>query len=271
MVRLAYAALAAMVFEPCAADILRMMAYEFRYNNRTISEIPLVNWVVPGRTNTEAGATAPRLERDLEDQMPLLRINDYRPTNLGQPLALFHHQATEDIVDYSAWSALGLSGIILHVDRLAVMMNTRPVARNTGRLFAFCALIGLFALLHKSKGHDNESISLLLGGIVALHIYLFVDLILLIRADHLADVTRSVPTRAVHRLNVTFARAAALFRQPTAAEVIEADECAICTADISKGVAVLACGHSFHRVCVLRWAEMPDGGTCPICRTEYAS
>ena len=47
-----------------------------------------------------------------------------------------------------------------------------------------------------------------------------------------------------------------------------AAECAICLEQISEQCSqqLLACGHSFHRVCATRWLKGDGHGRCPMCR-----
>jgi len=42
--------------------------------------------------------------------------------------------------------------------------------------------------------------------------------------------------------------------------------CTICCDELKKNQAKLACGHTFHNNCLIRW--LIDHDTCPICRYE---
>lgn len=46
-------------------------------------------------------------------------------------------------------------------------------------------------------------------------------------------------------------------------------QCSICLEDIgSKNVATMACGHTFHVNCILRWNFTDKGDKCPLCRKD---
>ena len=48
-------------------------------------------------------------------------------------------------------------------------------------------------------------------------------------------------------------------------------DCSICYEQIdSKTIETLPCGHMFHRICILTWAnECSHHFSCPYCKTEY--
>ena len=56
----------------------------------------------------------------------------------------------------------------------------------------------------------------------------------------------------------------------TLAEHESGAECSVCLAQMSCGqkVAALACGHTFHRPCILRW--FARSRRCPYCRTSIS-
>ena len=52
-------------------------------------------------------------------------------------------------------------------------------------------------------------------------------------------------------------------------KVIQDAACACCLEDFipASQVAILACGHVFHKVCISRWSRMAT--SCPICRIQF--
>lgn len=46
----------------------------------------------------------------------------------------------------------------------------------------------------------------------------------------------------------------------------EDKECAICREEINEGSFTTACGHTFHRNCLIRWKNINIDATCPLCR-----
>lgn len=52
-------------------------------------------------------------------------------------------------------------------------------------------------------------------------------------------------------------------------EAAPGEVCTICSQELESPAASLACGHSFHRRCILTWTW--DNVTCPNCRQDIGA
>lgn len=46
------------------------------------------------------------------------------------------------------------------------------------------------------------------------------------------------------------------------------NDCSICLESVTENIHKLSCGHSFHRNCYNKWAQMSSRPTCPNCRAQ---
>jgi len=84
--------------------------------------------------------------------------------------------------------------------------------------------------------------------------------------------TKSIAIALLNR--VTYPRrrnAAGGDPDPSAAETLVAEDCAICLGPFEDGdlcSIMPVCRHEFHRDCIVNWLLMANNNTCPLCRAQ---
>ena len=79
--------------------------------------------------------------------------------------------------------------------------------------------------------------------------------------------SRNIATHRASRCSSRFKRQQTLARLRTTA-CREEFQCSICLNDVEKEetIAMLSCGHKFHRKCMVPWIDAQRDPTCPLCR-----
>jgi len=85
--------------------------------------------------------------------------------------------------------------------------------------------------------------------------------------------TKSIAIALLNRVTYPRRRNAAAGGDPdpSAAETLVAEDCAICLGPFEDGdlcSIMPVCRHEFHRDCIVNWLLMANNNTCPLCRAQ---